>query len=198
MELYWEERRRERRVVTICCLLFLCLFCCTGCQKAEEIEKENREETMGQAKKEEISCLVLYDGGAMAGEVAERICEKLGAKRYDITKAKKEEMTAVLKEAEYLFLGSEQEGQVFYEHLKTYLPEACLEQKKVALFFLNPEEERENWENKIKNSYPEAVFLPSLFLDFQKHEKLEEFGRLDGWMTTALTYELIKSWKKME
>lgn len=153
---------------------------------------------MGQVKKEEISCLVLYDGGAMSAEVADRICEKLGAKSYDMTKVKKEEMTAALKETDYLFLGTEQEGKVFYEHLKNYLSEQRLVKKKVALFFLNFGEERETWENKIQNSYPEAAFLPSLFLDFQNHKKMEEFGRMDGWITTALTYELIQGWKKTE
>lgn len=180
--------------MTISCMLFLCLFCCTGCQKAEV----SGEETMGQVNKEEIVCLVLYDGGQIGQEVAERICEKLGAKRYDLTEAKKEELKAAIKEADYLFLGSEQEGQLFYEHLKTYLPEQSLAQKKIALFFLNPEEEGQTWERMIKNRYPEAIFLPSLFLDFQNHEKLEEFGRMDGWMTTALTYELIQSWKGSE
>lgn len=138
-----------------------------------------------------FATLVLFDGGDNAETAARMICDKMMTKYYDISCASKEEVQAEVKKTDYLFLGTEHNGSAFVNNLQKYLLQEELQHKNIALFFLRSDEENIQTEQLLAEAYPGMHLLPSFSMDLQENMQ-EESGRMDGWLTTALTYDMIR------
>lgn len=199
----------RRNSLCLCWLLFLCLCGCTarienhttvqtcptGGQSVDSSVHHTEDTADGQAAddsgEKSFATLVLFDGGDDAETAARMICDKMMTKYYDISCASKEEVQAEVKKTDYLFLGTEHDSFAFVNNLQKYLSQEELQHKNIALFFLRSDEENIQTEKLLAEAYPGMHLLPSFSMDLQENMQ-EESGRMDGWLTTALTYDMIR------
>lgn len=184
------------------CMFFFCLLSAAGCSSMKskisqwmEGEKETGEqdttETIGKVSDEEEKekILVLVCGDKMMTGLASTVCDAIGAVSFPLSSAMDEEIKNAIKEAEYLLIGTDKEVLEWEFSLKKCLDEADIKEKRIALFLVGQTEKAKQYEDKLKKWYPEAVLLPTFTME--KEENLqEELGRMNGWLTTIMTYEM--------
>ena len=184
----------------VLCLFFFCLLVWTGCGRTEgdtKVEKVDGEvlaedATDGENQDDPIQILVLIDGGEKAEAAAEIICSKMGADYYDITISEKEEVKAAVSKADYILIGTEQGQEKFETNLKRCFEKEALDSKKISLFLIDLEDECEEIAGAFLEWYPGAENLPAFSMSSDEKVLQEEMGRMDGWLTTVLTYDMLK------
>ena len=184
----------------MCCLFFFCALGCAGCMKSEESDRKESQgpfkteeksvETIGVAKKEDANYVVLTDGNEMLTKTAEFICEKMGAVHWNMTNEKKDTIEKSIRQAEYVLIGTDKNLLEFEFSIRNCLEEELLKEKKVSLFLIDQEEEKEGFEERFKEWYPGAVLLPVFTMNSDSEDFLEEMGRINGWLTTVMTYDM--------
>lgn len=187
------------------CLFFFCLFSVSGCgrmksqinqwkESRKEEWKQDKTETIGQVydedEMENNKILVLVFGDKMMTGLANTVCDAIGAVSFSPFSDTDEERKNAIKEAEYLLIGTDKEELEWEFSLRKSLDEADMKEKRIALFLVGQTEKAKQYEDKLKKWYPEAVLLPTFTME--KEENLqEELGRMNGWLTTIMTYEMI-------
>jgi len=173
------------------CLFFFFLIGCTGCIGNKQDKKPAEEkETIGQASEKEEKILVLTYGDSIMMGAAETICDLIGAVHYDLKGEDADTMKEDLQDAEYILIGTTKGISELEFTLRNKLKEEELAGKKTALFLINREEETEEYEGKLLEWYPKAELLPTFTMD-AKENLLDELGRMNGWLTTIMTYKKI-------
>lgn len=166
---------------------FLCLF--AGCQANSGIEHSSKE------------VLILCENVPEIEEIGHEIQKKIDADYlvfdYDWNEDK-EEVKKNLFSYQLILIGGTQKEKKISETMKSVLEEIDLKEKRVAPFWLLDEEGEDTLklEKELKNLEKEAVLLPGIGLTWEKEERKEELTRIDGWLTTAFTYEIEKNGNK--
>lgn len=135
--------------------------------------------------------VVLVDGEEKVTAAAEFICDKMNAVYYNMSIENKARIEESVKKAEFVLLGTESNLLEFEFSTRNCIEEDLLNGKKVALFLLDLEEERERFTESFCAWYPGVVMLPELTLSTEIEEE-QELGRLNGWLTTLYTIEDTK------
>ena len=200
----------------VLCLFLFCIIGCSGClnisykttqteienKKSETIgkiagEQNNKTGTQTDKKDEDESAdsktegmkkiVVLTYGDKMMTGMAQTICDSVGAVHYAISQEETERIKTSVNEAEYILIGTSKGVPELEFTLRNTLEKEELSGKKTALFLLNQEEEAEVFETEFTAWYPKAVMLPTFTM--QSYSNLyDELGRMNGWLTTVLTY----------
>ncbi len=187
---------------TVLCLFFLCLCLISGCDNAEKRTTEykeavskhvaNTEENQMTETEETIAeMIVLTDGGKNAEEIGLIICDRMGAVFYDMKMSQKEEMEYMIQNAEYVLIGTENKVEEFEFNIRSMIDEETLADKKTALFLVDREDEEEKFEERVKVWYPDVVLLPLFTINMEEGVRENEMGRMNGWLTSVYTYEIV-------
>ena len=198
------------------CLFFFCFVACAGCKNIAQVKmqetngevskkeetgkevteaKEKEPETEVDAEKdEEKEILVLTYGKNVMTGMAATICDKIGAVHLDLTKRNeegKEELREAIEEAEYILIGTDKQISEFEFMVRNLLAEEMLEDKKIALFLVDQEKDAELFEQNFTEWYPRAELLPTFTMQLGTNIQ-DELGRMNGWLTTILTYDRLE------
>jgi len=176
------------------CLFFFCLLGCTGCMKGESDKNQyENKQTIGKAaqkQEEQDEIVVLIYGDTFMTGVARTICDSIGARFFDLAKEQPETMEEPVQKAEYVLIGTTKAVPELELALRNRLEEEQLAEKKTALFLINREEETEEYEEKLLEWYPKAELLPTFTMESTENLQ-NELGRINGWLTTLMTYGKI-------
>ena len=190
------------------CLFFFCLLGCSGCiniqyktgqpgtEKNTEKEEEQKSETIGKVSEEERIVVLTYGDQMMTG-MARTICDSIGAVHYALSGTKAELMKNAVKKGEYILIGTSKDVLELEFTLRNCLEEEELAGKKTAFFLLNQEENVEDFEGKFKEWYPEAELLPTFTMEKEANLQ-DELGRMNGWLTTIMTYGMLEEQKGLQ
>ena len=189
-----------KRILVLCLFLF-CAIGCAGCMKSEEPDRKESQgpskteeksmETIGDVKNDYTKYVVLTDGNEMLTKTAEFICEKIGAVHWNVTKDKKDAIDKSIGQEGYVLIGTDKNLLEFEFSIRNCLEEELLKEKKVSLFLVDQEEKKEVFEEKFKEWYPGAVLLPVFTMNSDPEIFPEEMGRVNGWLTTVMTYDMV-------
>lgn len=184
------------------CLFFFCLIGCVSCMGSENQKEEDRmgeikenektTETIGQVAQETEpeNIIVLTYGENILNGIGETICEAIGAVHYTIAQNHIGEIKEAVAKAEYILIGTNRNETELEFALKNCLVSSDLEEKKTALFLIDQMEKKELYEERFAGWYPEAQLLPSYTME-SGNNLYDELGRMNGWLTTILTYDKI-------
>jgi hypothetical protein len=187
----------------MCFLFFFCLLGCTGCKNWGE--KANLENEMGNQKtREQVETvgpikekyiLVLTYGDVFMKGVAKTICDSIGAVHYTLdqneTDREAGNRKAAVKDADYILLGTTKPVSELEFKLRNHLEKEELEGKKMALFIINQQEEPEEYEKKLLEWCPDMELLPTFTME-TKENLQDELGRMNGWLTSVMTYGMLE------
>lgn len=195
--------------IMICMLaLFLCTF--AGCgysnglsketvstlvQKNSEKTKESdtsdgthttidTTETTAEANKR----IVFTDGEEKTKEVAKEIEQKIQAVVVDFEKLEEDELEQLIRGAELILIGMQGTENVSFHQMDRLFSLQALEAKRVSLFYIGEENSLASWEETV-SQYTEICFTPGFYLSWEENMREEELNRMNGWLTTAFTYE---------
>ena len=150
-------------------------------------QEEKKVEEAGKSDIKDI--LVLTYGDEFMTGVAKTICEALGAVHYNLSDDVYEKIGNYVGRAEYILIGTNKEQSELEFVLRSTLKEKDLKDKKTALFLLDQEETKKELERAFLKWYPEARLLPTFTM--QSNESLnKELGRMNGWLTSVLNFEM--------
>ena len=194
------------------CLFFLCLLGCTGCMNwTGQKDKSEGKETIGKAsketnedmnpsskdengQKEEEQILVITYGDSLLTGLAQTICDSMGASCYNLSDGdgnhSNETLKELVEESDLILIGTEKEILELEFALRNRLAAEDLADKKTALFLIDREEDSKLYEEKMRECYPDAELL-SAFTMNTKENLQDELGRMNGWLTSVLTYGKI-------
>lgn len=194
---------------TICMLaLFLCAF--AGCEYSSGLEKEaantvvqkNNEITKESAVSDETDTImdtketmaeinkkiIFTDGEEKTKEVAKEIEQRIQAVAVDFEKLEEDELEQLIRGAELILIGMQGAENVSFHQMDRLFSLKGLEAKRVSLFYIGEENDLVSWEEAV-SQYAEICFTPGFYLSWEEEVREEELNQMNGWLTTAFTYE---------
>lgn len=195
--------------IMICMLaLFLCAF--AGCRYSNGLSKETVS-TVVQKNSEKIKesdtsdgthttidttemiaetnkRIVFTDGEEKTKEVAKEIEQKIQAVVVDFEKLEEDELEQLIRGAELILIGMQGTENVSFHQMDRLFSLQALEAKRVSLFYIGEENSLASWEEAV-SQYTEICFTPGFYLSWEENMREEELNQMNGWLTTAFTYE---------
>ena len=154
----------------------------------EQGEIRESKETIGPLERiEKEDIIILTYGDAVMTGIARTICDSVGASHYRLRDKDSEDLKEALEEAECILLGTTKSIEELEFALRNQWKPEDLAGKKLALFLLNREEEPEEYEEKLLEWYPKLELLPTFTMETEEN-LLDELGRMNGWLTSVMTY----------
>ena len=163
-------------------------------KKTDEMDGSMAEEEIVEtdsSKEEKEKILVLTYGDKIMTGMAQTICDSIGADHHTISQEETDSIKTSVNEADYILIGTSKEVLELEFAIRNCVDEKELSGKKTALFLLNQEEEKETFETEFMEWYPEAELLPTFTMRSNANLQ-EELGRMNGWLTTIMTYGIMK------
>lgn len=172
--------------------------------KQDTKETSVNEKEVVELKAETTNKVVmLIDDGEKTKEIAQTIADKINLVMIEAEKwnenenettkeiQNKKELEKVLGQAELILIGAEEENTDFPTQIDKLLEKTWMNQKRVSLFFVGQKEEiLTQWEEDA--SQTGVNLLPGLWITWEKESREEELSYINGWLTTAFTYEKTK------
>lgn len=193
-----------RRIVICLVALFLC-----GCGKmnenADKAAMGNVQQKVAEENEKE-KVLLFIDSEEKTKEAASVISDKIQAVVVEVKKLEDADLKEMISKADLILVGATEEevnekkeentweeetnGKVsdYMERMDRLFALKETEGKRVSLFQISAEEKAlTSWEERVGKT---AVnLLPSLWLTWEEENREEELNYLNGWLTTAFTYQ---------
>lgn len=172
--------------------------------KQDTKETSVNEKEVVELKAETTNKVVmLIDDGEKTKEIAQTIADKINLVMIEAEKwnenenettkeiQNKKELEKVLGQAELILIGAEEENTDFLMQIDKLFEETWMNQKRVSLFLVGQKEETlAQWEDDASET--RVKLLPGLWITWEKESREEELSYINGWLTTAFTYEKTK------
>lgn len=178
-----------KKKVTAFCLSVILL--CSGCTNKAESEAAMMPENGVQETGTEV--MIFYEETDQNLEfVVSYIEEKMNGKRCLISE--KGQIPWNPKQGELIFIGGIETEEGLSQNMKDFLNKMDFQGKKVVPFWLTKDWQEESpYEKALIQTLSSASVAPGIGIPWGKEREKEELGRIDGWLTTACTWEEKKT-----